>query len=123
MNIEDVQEGQSNEADGQENDQKEGEDESEEEREDDESHEDPEDSEDPDSHSDLESNTESDEENDTPKKEQCQTPGGKLPRDNQKAQKAGAELPYIFAGKQLVGFSVFRLGFIPSLVGFWFFSK
>lgn len=98
MNIEDVQEEQSKEADGQENDQKEGEDDSEEE---DESHEDSEESEDPDSHSDLESNIESEEENETPKKEQRQTPGGKLPKDDQKAQKAvAAELPYVFAAPE-----------------------
>lgn len=120
MNIEDVQEEQSKEADGQENDQKEGEDDSEEE---DESHEDSEESEDPDSHSDLESNIESEEENETPKKEQRQTPGGKLPKDDQKAQKAvAAELPYVFAGKQFFLFSGWDS--IPRLVGFLFcFSK
>lgn len=113
MNIEDVQEEHSKEADGQESEQEEGEDGSEGEGEDEESHEDPEESEDADSHSDLESNSESEEENETPKTEQRQTPVGRLPRDDQKApQAAGTELPYVFAGN-IVVFPVFRMGFSP----------
>lgn len=105
MNIEDVQEEQSKEADGQESEQEEGEDE--------ESHEDPEESEDADSHSDLESNAESEEENETPQTEPRQTPAGSLPGDDRKApEAAGAELPYVFAGD--IVFPVFRLGFSPQ---------
>ncbi|CAO2640223.1 Nucleolar protein 14 [Lemmus lemmus] len=89
MNIEDVQ-----------NDQKEDEDESDEEGEDG-SRQDTEESDGSDSHSDLESNIESEEENEKPKKEQHQTPGGKLPSDGQKAQRAaGTELPYVFAAPE-----------------------
>lgn len=116
MNIEDVQEEQSKEAGGQENDQKEGDD-SEEEGEDDESHEDPAESDDPDGHSDLESDTESEEESETPKTEHRQTPGEKLSGGDQEAQKAtGTELPYVFAGKQFFLFSVWDS--VPGLVGF-----
>ncbi|ERE89774.1 nucleolar protein 14 [Cricetulus griseus] len=101
MNIENVQEEQSKEAGGQESDQKEDEDESDEEEGEDESREDTEESDGSDSHSDLESNTESEEENEKPKKEQHQTPWGKLPSDDQKVQKAaGAELPYVFAAPE-----------------------
>lgn len=125
MNIEDVQEEQSKEAGDQENDQKEDEDESDEEEGEDGSREDTEESNGSDSHSDLESNIESEEENEKPKKEQHPTPGEKLPRDDQKAQKAaGIELPYVFAGRHTVVFSVLfvGLGFHPHLC--WvFFSK
>lgn len=111
MNIENVQEEQSKEAGGQESDQKEDEDESDEEEGEDESREDTEESDGSDSHSDLESNTESEEENEKPKKEQHQTPWGKLPSDDQKVQKAaGAELPYVFAGRHTVVFSVLFSG-------------
>lgn len=124
MNIEDVQEEQSKEAGDQENDQKEDEDESDDEGEDG-SREDTEESDGSDSHSDLESNIESEEENEKPKKEQHPTPGEKLPSDDQKAQRAaGTELPYVFAGRHTVVFSVLfvGLGFNPHLC--WvFFSK
>lgn len=124
MNIEDVQEEQSKEAGDQENDQKEDEDESDDEGEDG-SREDTEESDGSDSHSDLESNIESEEENEKPKKEQHPTPGEKLPSDDQKAQRAaGTELPYVFAGRHTVVFSVLfvALGFNPHLC--WvFFSK
>lgn len=124
MNIEDVQEEQSKEAGDQENDQKEDEDESDDEGEDG-SREDTEESDGSDSHSDLESNIESKEENEKPKKEQHPTPGEKLPSDDQKAQRAaGTELPYVFAGRHTVVFSVLfvGLGFNPHLC--WvFFSK
>lgn len=124
MNIEDVQEEQSKEAGDQENDQKEDEDESDDEGEDG-SREDTQESDGSDSHSDLESNIESEEENEKPKKEQHPTPGEKLPSDDQKAQRAaGTELPYVFAGRHTVVFSVLfvGLGFNPHLC--WvFFSK
>lgn len=124
MNIEDVQEEQSKEAGDQENDQKEDEDESDDEGEDG-SREDTEESDGSDSHSNLESNIESEEENEKPKKEQHPTPGEKLPSDDQKAQRAaGTELPYVFAGRHTVVFSVLfvGLGFNPHLC--WvFFSK
>lgn len=116
MNIEDAQEEQSKGADGQENDQKEEEDESEEEGEDGESCEDPDESDGPDSHSDLESSAETEEEDETPKKEQRQTPGGKSPKEAQKAQKAAAaELPYVFAGEHSFLFPGWDL--VPSLAG------
>lgn len=120
MNIEDVQEEQSKEA-GQESDQKEDEEESDEEEGEDESREDTEESDASDSHSDLESNTESEEEHEKPKSEQHQTPGRKLPSDDQRAQKAaGAELPYVFAGRTQL-FSLFCFqgwDSVLSLVGF-----
>lgn len=101
MNIEDAQEEQSKGADGQENDPKEEEDESEEEGEDGESCEDPDESDGPDSHSDLESSAETEEEDETPEKEQRQIPGGKSPKEAQKAQKAAAaELPYVFTAPE-----------------------
>lgn len=124
MNIEDVQEEQSKEAGDQENDQKEDEDESDDEGEDG-SREDTEESDGSDSHSDLESNIESEEENEKPKKEQHPTPGEKLPSDDQKAQRAaGTELPYVFAGRHTVVFSVLfvGLGFNPHLCWVFFFK-
>ncbi|CAO2640222.1 Nucleolar protein 14 [Lemmus lemmus] len=93
MNIEDVQEAkQSKEAEDEDESDEEGEDGS---------RQDTEESDGSDSHSDLESNIESEEENEKPKKEQHQTPGGKLPSDGQKAQRAaGTELPYVFAAPE-----------------------
>ncbi|XP_051056367.1 nucleolar protein 14 isoform X2 [Phodopus roborovskii] len=101
MDIENVQEEQSKGAGGQESDQKEDEDESDEEEGEDVSIEDTEGSDGSDSHSDLESNTESEEENEKPKEERHQTPGGNLPSDDEKAQRAaGSELPYVFAAPE-----------------------